>query len=313
MYKLIRNRLLLAIPTLFVVSVISYVLQGLIPGNVAQLIGSLQDSPAAIAKLARQMGLDRPLYQQYWTWLDGVFHGSLGHSLLNGQSVISEIHSRLPVTLSLVGLATFIATVLGILLGILSARGGRFLKHTTDAVSIFGMATPSFWLALIVISLFSVRFKLLPSFGYVDITTSFSGWLKSLILPAIALGLAGVTSIAKLTRDGMLDTANRDFIRNLRANGVSERSIVFKHCLRNSLAPVLTMVGLVFINSLGAAVIIEQIFSLPGLGSLAVSATFNHDIPSIQGVAVCFTVLVIAMNLIVDILYAWVNPKVRVQ
>ena len=313
MLRVIVKRLLLAVPLLFLVSLVSFILQSLIPGNPAAAIAGASASKQQIAKLAQTLGLDKPLAEQYWNWLSGAFHGTLGNSLINDQPVLSALNQRLPVTVALVGSATIVATLIGVAFGLVSSRGGRAVARSVDVISIAGLAIPSFWLALLLIAFFSVRLGWLPANGYTAPTTSVTGWLSTLVLPVAALGFAGVTAVAKLTREAMLDVMSSQFIRNLRANGIPERSVIARHCLRSAAIPVVTIAGLLFINSLGASVVIEQVFGLPGLGSLAVSATASHDIPMIQGVAVYFTLLVIAMNLLVDVLYAWINPRVRVR
>lgn len=312
MIRLIGWRVAISVPLLFVVSAIVFLLQSLIPGDAAEEIAGVNSTAAHIAQVRAQLGLNRPVWVQYWHWLDGVLHGTLGSSLTNGQSVTAELAPRLPVTLSLVLGATLVATVVGLLFGIASSRGNRPVRRVTDALSIAGLAIPGFWLALLLISLFSVRLGLLPAIGYVPFTQSPQDWAKSLVLPVVAIALSGVTAVAKQTRESMLDILQRDYIRNLRANGISERSIIFKHALRSAAVPVLTMSGLLFIGALGGAVVIEQVFGLPGLGSAAVTATSTKDIPVIQGVAVYFTLLVIAVNLVIDVIYGLVNPKVRI-
>jgi len=196
-------------------------------------------------------------------------------------------------------------------LGVLSSRGHPLIARLVDVLPIGGLAVPSFWLALILISVFSVKLGLLPATGYVSLGDSASGWAQSLVLPVIALSMNGVTAIAKLTREAMLDVLGSEFVRNLRANGIPEWSVVYRHALRSSAMRILTMAGLLFIGALGGSVVIEHVFGIPGLGSLAVSATTAKDFPLIQGVAIYFTLLVIGVNLLTDISYAWINPRMR--
>jgi peptide/nickel transport system permease protein len=309
--RLVARRILVSIPLLFVVSVIVFVLQSLIPGDAADTIAGVNATAAQIVRVRAQLGLNRPLPVQYWHWLDGLGRGSLGHSLINNQSVTSLLNTRLWVTLSLVLGATIVASVVGVLLGVASSLGNNAVRRVLDVVSVVGMAIPSFWLALLLIALISVHLGWLPATGYVALGTSFTGWFRSLVLPVVALGMAGVTAIAKQTREAMLDVLQRDYIRNLRANGCPERSIIFKHAFRSAAMPVVTMSGLLFIGALGGSVIIEQVFGLPGLGAAAVTATFDKDIPVIQGVAVYFTLLVVGVNLVTDVVYGMLNPKVR--
>lgn len=311
MLRMIRHRLLAAIPLLFAMSIFVFLLQSLIPGNAAEVLSTNDSTPAQLAHLERVMHLNAPVYTQYWDWLDNVFHGSLGHSLLNGQPVFQILDQRIWVTLSLVGGATILATLLGLGFGLLSSVGGPLVAKISDLVCIAGMAIPGFWLALLLIQEFSTNLHVLPANGYVTFGTSPNQWFQSLVLPVVALGLAGMTGIAKQTREGMLDVSSQPFIRNLRANGASASSIVLKHSLRNVAVRIVTMMGLLFVGLLSGAVVVEVIFSLPGLGSLAIQATTTHDIPVIQGVAMYFTLLVVGANLIADLLYGWIDPRVR--
>jgi peptide/nickel transport system permease protein len=311
MIRLIIKRVLISIPLLLVVSLLVFVIQSFIPGDAARQLAGLTASNADVDKVREQLGLNLPLWEQYWHWLMGVFHGTLGTSLLNQQSVTAELNQRLPVTLSLVIGATVVATIVGIVLGVVSSKGKGVAARAIDVLSIGGLAMPSFWLALLLIALFSVTLGLFPSTGYIQFGASPSGWVWSLVLPVVALALTGITAIAKQTREAMLDVLGSDFVRNLRANGIPERSVVYKHALRSSAVRIVTISGLLFIGALGGSVVIEQIFGLPGLGSLAVSATSAKDIPIIQGIAVYFTLLVVAVNLVTDIAYGWINPKVR--
>lgn len=311
MLNLILRRLAISLPLLFVVSILVFILQSFIPGNAARAIAGVQASQATVDHIRDELGLNLPIWQQYWNWLVDVFHGSLGNSLLNGQPVVGLLNQRLPVTLSLVIGATVVATVLGVLLGVVSSRGHGVTARLIDVLSIGGLAVPGFWLALVLITVFSVGLGMFPSTGYVALTSSLGGWAWSLTLPVLALALTGITSIAKQTREAMMDVLGSDFIRNLRANGIPERSVIFRHALRSSGVSVLTISGLIFVGALSGSVVVEQVFGLPGLGSLAISATQGKDMTAIQGIAVYFTLIVIIVNLVIDIAYGWINPKVR--
>jgi peptide/nickel transport system permease protein len=262
--------------------------------------------------LDRQLGLREPILVQYWHWLVSIFHGTLGTSLFTDQSVTSEIGQRLPTTLWLVIGATVVSLVVGVALGVVSALWRGPLGRIVDAASWATFAVPNFWLGLILIETFSVRAGLLPSSGYVPLGQSPGGWLRSLILPVLTLAAAGVTSIAKQTRDSMAEVMSREFVAALRMAGLSRRAIMFRHALRNAAIPIVTAAGLFTIAMLGGTVLVEQVFALPGLGSLVVQAATDHDLPVIEGVVLYFTVIVIALNLLTDLSYAWLNPKVRV-
>lgn len=311
MIRLIASRLLWSIPSLLFVSLIVFLMQSLLPGDAAQVLAGLSATPAKVEEIRQTLRLDQPVLLQYWYWLTDALKGNLGTSFRNGESVADALNGRLAVSLALVGLATVVALVGGISFGLGSSLGGRFARGLSDVLSVLGSAVPGFILAIAFIAVFAVGLGWLPANGYVPIQEGISPWILSLTLPVLALAFANLTSIAKLTREGMKDVLQRDFIRNLRANGMSSSSVILKHALRNASLPVVTTVGLSIVSSLTAAVVLEQIFGLPGLGSLAISATFGHDIPVIQGIAVYFTLIVILINLILDMVYGLLNPKVR--
>jgi len=314
MGRLIAWRLSMSLALLFVVSALTFGLQALIPGNAAEAILAIRGGGGgapALHRLEAQFGLNQPEYVQYWHWLERALHGNLGVSYLTNQSVTAALNSRLPVTLCLVIAATLLSAILGVGLGILSAVRGKRIARLLDGVSVLGLAIPNYWLALILVVLFATTLRWFPSIGYVSFGASPLEWAHSLVLPVIALGFGAVTLVARQTRDQMLEVLNRPFIRCLRANGVSERSIIFRHAARNAAIPVITVIGLIFVGTLGSTVFIEDIFVLPGLGSALVSATNQHDIPMIQGISMYFILIVVAVNFVTDLAYAWLNPKVR--
>jgi peptide/nickel transport system permease protein len=311
MMRLIASRLLMSVALLWVVSTITFFLQALIPGNAAVEILGGQATPAAIHALEVQLKLNQPVYVQYWHWLTNAVHGNLGTSLVSGEPVAHQLNSALPITLSVVIGATIAGIIIGVPLGVLSATKGRRAAKTIDVLSVFGLAVPNFFLALILVSIFSVALSLFPATGYVPFTSSPAQWARALVLPVTALGVGGATLIAKQTRDQMMDVMSRSFIMNLRANGLPTRSIVFRHAARNAAIPVVTVIGLTFVGALGGAVFVEKLFVLPGLGSALVNATSLHDLPMVQGIAVYLTLIVIVVNLLIDLCYGWLNPKVR--
>ncbi|WP_406465689.1 ABC transporter permease [Streptomyces sp. NBC_01622] len=302
-------RIVQAVPLLLFVSALTFFLQLFIPGDAARSIGGLTASPQAIAALRHRLHLDQPVWERYWAWLKDAVHGDLGRSISNNESVAGTLNTRLGVTLSLVIATTLLALVVGVVLGMASVRGGRTTRLAADSASIAGMTIPAFWVGLLGIWVFNTRFDLLPANGYVFFGTSAGGWARSLVLPVAALAFALVTVIAKQTREQFADVLSRDFVRNLRANGVSERSILFKHSLRHVSVTVLTVAGNNLIGLLGSAVVIEELFGLPGLGSAAVTAASSGDIPVIQGVAVYFTLIVVGLNLLLDLAVGWLNPQ----
>jgi peptide/nickel transport system permease protein len=313
MLRLIGRRLALSIPQLFVVSASTFLLVALIPGDVARTIVGPNATEQQYASLRGSLGLDESLPQRYWDWLSHAVQGDLGTSLFSQESVSSLLGSRLPVTLSLVIGSTLVATVLGVGLGIAGARASGPLGRLVDAIALVGLAIPNFFLGLLLVAWFAVALPLFPATGYVPFADSPSDWLSSLVLPVVTLAVPGVAVIAKQTRDAMREALERPFIRTLRAAGLSRRSLVYRHALRNAAIPVATVVGVVFVAALSGTVLVESVFAMPGLGGLAVQATDQHDLPLIQGVAIEFTVIVIVVNLLVDIAYGWLDPRVRVS
>jgi peptide/nickel transport system permease protein len=312
MARLIVRRLALSVPLVFIVSVLTFVFENIAPGDAARTILGLNYSPKNYEAWRQQLGLNQPLYAQYWHWLYGVFHGNFGVSLLDGQSVTTALNQRLPVTLSLVVATTIVSGVLGMGLGLISALRKRgVIARFVDVLSLLGLALPNFWIALVLIAFFAVAHPIFPATGYVAYSQSPGGWVKSLVLPVAAMSFGVLAVIAKQTRDSMLDVLDRDFIWALRARGVRERTIIFRHALRSGAIPIVTVFGLIFVGLLSGTVLVETVFGLPGLGGLAVTATSENDLPVVQGVAVYFTLMVIVVNLLVDIAYGWLNPKVR--
>jgi len=310
MWRVTGTRLLQAIPLLFIVTVVTFVLQLFIPGDAARSIGGISAPPDQVEALRLRLHLDDPVWVQYWHWLTDAVHGNLGSAITNGESVTASLNTRIAVTLSVVVSATLLSLVIGLVLGVTSARGRRTLAGAADLAALAGMAIPAFWLGLIGIWVFNTRLGWFPANGYTFFRDSPSRWALSLVLPVSALAFNGITVVAKVSREQLVDVLNREFVRNLRANGVSERRILFRHALRHVLIPVLTVCGNNLIGMLGAAVVIEELFGLPGLGSLAVTATASSDIPVIQGVAVYFTLIVISINLLLDLIVGWINPQV---
>lgn len=311
MLNVIIRRLLMAVPILFITSVVTFLLQSLVPGDAARTIVGLGGAPETYQRVREQLHLDLPLWQQYLEYLSAVFRGDFGASLFSGEPVLQTIGSRLPVTLSLIVASTAAAAVVGIALGALSVRLGGALARVVDVVSLLGTAFPNFWLALVLVSVFSVSLGVLPATGYVPFSDSPSLWATSLVLPVTALAIGSVAQIAKITRDGLSNAMQQDYIRTLRAARIGEGTLLWKHALKNSGVGIVTVIGLGFVGALAGSFFVEGVFALPGLGSLVVSATNQHDMPVIQGVAIAYAAIVIAVNLTVDISYSFLNPKVR--
>lgn len=313
MWRFLGRRLLVSAALVFVVSFLTFLLQAVTPGDTVRVILGYNYTPEAYHQLRAQLGLDQPVLVQYAHWLGNALHGDLGTSPISGVDVSAEIVKRLPVTLSLVVLATLVTALVGVGLGVLGAVRGRATARSVDVLSLAGYALPNFWLALVLVTIFAVTVPLLPATGYAPLSAGPGRWLLFLVLPVTTLVLQGVAVFARHTRDAMRDVLSRDFVTTLRANGVPERSIVFRHALRNAAIPSVTVAGLTFIGLFSGTVFIESVFAMPGLGGLAVQATTTHDLPTIQGVVVVFTVIVVLVNLAVDLAYGWLNPKVRVS
>jgi peptide/nickel transport system permease protein len=313
MTGLIGRRLALSLPLLLIVPTVTFLLAALIPGDIARTILGADATRAQYEQLRQSLGLNEPLLTRYLAWLGSALHGNLGTSLFWQQPVTSLLDSRLQVTLSLVIGSTAVAAVVGVGLGVMAALRAGAPGKIVDAIALTGLAVPNFFLGLLLITWFAVTLRLFPATGYVPVSQSPTGWLASIALPVITLAVPGIAVIAKQTRDAMREALDRPFIRTLRAAGVPGRSIIGKHALRNAAIPVVTVTGLIFIGSLSGTVLVEMVFALPGLGGLVVQATTQHDLPLIQGVAVYFTVAVIVVNLLVDLTYSWLDPRVRVS
>jgi peptide/nickel transport system permease protein len=311
MATLVLRRLLRSVPLVLVVSAVTFVLESLVPGDTARAIVGVLGTTAQYEKMRKQLGLDKPLWYQYYHYMVRLLHGDLGSSAFSGESVAHLLAQRLPVTVSLVILTTLFCGIVGASLGMFSAVRGGVVGRLVDGLSVLGMALPNFWLALVLVTLLAVDVHVFPATGYVSPTTSVWHWLVSLVLPVVALGLGPIAIVAKQSRDSMKDVLARDYIRTLRGCGLPRRRVLFKHALRNAAIPTLTVLGLIFVSALSFSVFVEQVFVMPGLGSLAVQATTQHDIPIIEGVTVYFTLIVVAVNLVLDVAYALINPRAR--
>ncbi|WP_307364518.1 ABC transporter permease [Microbacterium murale] len=305
------RRFVLVIPMIIVVSVIMFVLASLVPGDQARAILGETATPEAIAALREQLGLNLPWYQQYLNWASSAVRGDFGASIYSGEPVVSILAGRFPVTASLALLSTLLIAVAGISLGLMSALRGGAVGRILDAVSLFGLAVPSFAIAILLVSLFAVTVRIFPATGYTPIENGVGPWIWALVLPVIALSLGGTTLVAKQMRDSAKESLNKDFVRFLRANGVGEASILIRHVLKNAAIPSITILGIGAVAALTGTVFIENVFVLPGLGSLATQVTLNHDLPVLLGVGVLFTLIAVVISLIVDLLYGVLNPKVR--
>jgi peptide/nickel transport system permease protein len=264
-----------------------------------------------IADFNHRLGLDQPLVLRYLHWLGRAATGDLGASYTNNQAVSQILAPRLSVSLSLIVGSLVVFTIVGVVIGVLSATRGRVVGRFLDVVSTVGIAVPNFWIAVILIAVFAVSLPIFPATGYVFFSDGPYFYFLSLVLPVVALAFAGITAVAKQTRDQMLLAIESPWARTLRANGASEFSIVYRHALRNAAAPIITVIGTIFVGSLSGSVVIENIFVLPGLGSQSLASALQADLPVVQGIAVYFTIIVVVVNVLIDIATAILNPKVR--
>lgn len=311
MTRLILHRLLWSIPLVFGVTFLTFLLNSLAPVDLARTLLGADGTQEQYLALRAELGLNRPLLLQYADWIGRVLQGDLGISYFTKESVLALLNGRLGVTLSIMLGVLFLISLLGISLGVLSALYGGWLGRLLDTVSLLGLVFPSFFVALVYIVVFAVWLQWVPATGYVPFSEGMGPWLRSLLLPIAAVSTYFVSVIAKQTREAMLDVMGRDFIRSLRACGLPEHSVILKHGLRNAALPVVTSLGLVMVNAMASAVFVERAFVLPGLGSLAVSAADQADVSLMLGCTLYFALISVAINLLVDLSYGWLNPKVR--
>src|SRR5215475_2279024 len=312
MLTFLGNRLLQLIPTLFFVSVLIFGLQQLLPGDPALTMAGEERDPQVIEQIRRQYHLDQPLPVQYVYWVKGVLSGDLGESMRIKEKVLDLILAKLPVTIQLAVMAMIIALVIGISAGIVSAvMRDTVWDYAANAFALWGISTPNFWLGIMLIFLFSVELGWLPASGYVRLSEDWRASLASTVMPAFVLGNAIAAILMRHTRSAMLQVLDSDYVRTARAKGLHERTVILKHAMRNALTPVITLGALEFGTLLSGAVLTEQIFTIPGFGKLIVDAVFNRDYAVVQGVVLVTATTYIALNLLADMAYILVNPRLR--
>jgi peptide/nickel transport system permease protein len=312
MLHFLPRRLLQLLPTVFLVSVLIFSLQQLLPGDPALVMAGEEKDPQVIEQIRRQYHLDEPLPMQYGRWIAGVLQGDLGESMRIKQPVAQLVAEKLPVTLQLATMAMLIALVIGIPAGILSAvKKGSAWDVGANVFALWGLSTPNFWLGIMFIFLFSVKLGWLPASGYVSPREDLMQSLAATIMPAFVLGNAIAAVLMRHTRSAMLQSMNADYVRTARAKGLYEPAVVLRHALRNALTPVITLGALEFGTLLSGAVLTEQVFSIPGFGKLIVDAVFNRDYAVVQGVVLVTATVYILLNLLADVLYVLVNPRLR--
>jgi peptide/nickel transport system permease protein len=310
--KLILVRLLALAPMLLALSMASFALVHVIPGDPALVMMGGEGTSEAVEELRRQLGLDRPLHVRYLEWLGQIARGDLGQSLYNRTRVSEELWWRMPTTLTLVSLALLFSIGIGVPAGLLSAAfRNSWIDHVARLLTLVSLSLPSFWLGLMLIILFSLWLDLLPIVGYEPITQGVGKAIPFLILPSLSLGGYLAALLTRLTRSSMLEVLNQDYVRTARAKGLHDRVVLMRHALRNALIPIVTVIGINVGILLGGSAVIETVFVLPGVGQLVVRSLYNRDLPVIQGLILYVAVIYVLVNLLVDVIYTYLDPRLR--
>ncbi len=312
MLSFFLRRLLIAIPTILLISIFVFALQKLLPGDPLLVLAGEERDPEVLEFLREKYRLNDPIIVQYFTWLGNALQGDLGISLRTNQPVTELIAQKLPVTIQLAIMSLIFAILIGIPAGILSAyRKGTLTDYIANIAALSGLSIPNFWLGIMLILLVSVKWKLLPASGYVPPAEDLWQSIRTMLMPAFVLGTALAATLMRHTRSAMLGVLTSDYVRTARAKGLSERKVVLKHAFRNALTPIVTLTALLFGELIAGAVLTEQIFTIPGFGKLVVDAVFNRDYAVVQGIVLVTAVGFIIMNLIADMAYFLLNPRLR--
>ena len=314
MTSFIVKRLFDLLFVLFGVSLLVFLMLRFIPGDAVEIMlgANVDISPERVDALRRQLGLDLPVYQQYANWLGGVLRGDFGTSIWTGEPVAGEILARLPVTLEITLLALLFALLVSFPLGILAARArGTWGDTLVRVLSIVGLTLPSFWVGVLLLYFVSVRFPGFPAIGFVPFAEDPLGNLSRLSLPVVAVSLPMIAGLSRILRSSLLEVMNADFVRTARAKGVGPQTLLYKHALRNALIPVVTIIGVQMGYLLSGVVVIEQVFAIPGLGRLVIGAVNERNYPLVQGAILVITLVFVLVNLLVDLAYAWIDPRVE--
>ena len=301
-----------AIPVILVVAVLTFFLMHLLPGDPASVIAGPEAGAEAIERIRQRLGLDRSIPEQLMVWLWHLVQGDFGTSIILNQSVLQAMSERLPVTISLTVVSFAMTIPTGILFGVVAAKfRNTWLDSAVMFMALVGVSVPGFWIAILSVILFSVTLGWLPASGYVPLSEGVWSWLKALLQPGAMLALFQIGYLARMARSATLDVLDQDYIRTARAKGVSEWSTIAKHAFRNTLIPVVTATGIILSLLMGGSVVIEQVFALPGVGRLIVQAILTRDYPVVQGALLILAFMFVGINLLVDIIYTWVDPRVR--
>lgn len=313
MFRFVLRRLVFGIVLLFAITTLAFTLLYLGGGDIARRILGQNASQEAVDQRAAELGLDQPLFQQYTSWLGSALQGDLGRSWFTGQTVVNTISTRLNVTLTIVIGAILVTAVVAVALGVLASLRRGWVDRAVQLLSILGFAIPGFLIALGLVLWLAIDRGIFAATGYVPLAVDPAGWLKSVTLPITALTIGAIAAVTQQVRGSVIDAMQRDYVRTLRARGLSTGSVVFKHVLRNAGGPALAILAVQFVGMLGGAVIVEEIFAIPGLGQMAVAATSNGDIPIVMGLVLVTAVIVVIVNLGIDVLQAFLNPRVRLS
>ena len=312
MIALIGRRLLATVPVLLVVSFLVNAMTQLVPGDPAVRIAGEDASPEQIQQVRTSLGLDKPWLERYVSWLVGALHGDLGRSIHNGDPVTLMLSERMPITLALALCALVFAILVGVPAGVMAGlHQGRFVDRVVRWFATVGVAFPGYWLGLLLLLLFALRLGLFPTIGYTPFVENPFEWLRHMTLPAIALGAPAAAEVARQLRSSMIDTLSREFVRTASAKGMRHRTVIYKHALKHAANPAVTVLATQVSLLLGAAVIIEQAFAMPGIGQLAVTSVIGNDVIVVQGIVIVTTVIIVGTNLLADIVHAWLTPKVH--
>lgn len=312
MFRYLIGRLVSAVGVIILVSLLVFTIIRLIPGDPITILLGENLTEDSRDRLVQEWGLDDSIIVQYLRWAGHMLTGDFGASIRTQDAVAGLLVDRIPATVSLAALSLTIAVLIGVPSGVIAAyRANSAFDGMAMLTAMLGLCIPSFWLSLLLILLFSIKLDWLPVSGYVSPAESVSGWIQHLILPAVALGAGLAASISRMTRSAMLDALSQDYVRTARAKGLTERAALFAHALRNAMLPIITVIGLQLGFLLGGAIVVEEVFAMPGIGRLLIFGISNRDYPLIQGVVMIFAVSFIVINLLVDLLYSVFDPRVR--
>lgn len=306
------RRLLASIPVIFIVGVLTFSILHIAPGDPAVLMAGEEATPEDVEEMRRALGFDKPIIEQFARWVGRLLKGDLGTSIFSQHSITSLMKPRIQPTLSLAALAITLSIGIGVPIGVLAAwKAGSFIDRGVMLFAVLGFSVPVFWLGFLFIWFFAVKLNLFPAVGFVPITDGVFPFLRSLTLPALANAIPFSALVARMTRSTMLEVLNEDYIRTARAKGLSERIVITRHGLRNASIPIVTVIGLVFAALVGGAVVTETVFAIPGLGRLLVDGVVRRDFPIVQAMLMVVAVGYVFVNLMVDVAYAYLDPRIR--